>query len=596
MPHRHQARVATIPRHPLRIASGIRQSLKSGYRARDLKSDVLAGLVVAVVALPLSMALAIASGVPPQHGLYTAIVAGAIAAAFGGSSVQVTGPTAAFVVVLAPIAAKFGVGGLLVATMMAGIILVIAGAAHLGQLIEFIPYPVTTGFTSGIAVVIATLQLKDFLGLSIAAMPEHYLDKLAVIWTALATFRWPDLAIGLGTLSVLAVFPRVTRAVPAPLVALPLGAIAALVLRRFIPDFDVATINSRFFHVAGGATHPGIPPLPPMPLLPWSVAGANGTPMHLSLDVIRSLAGPAFAIAVLGAIESLLSAVVADGMIGKKHDPDSELIGQGLANVVAPFFGGIAATGAIARTATNIRYGARSPIASITHALGILAAVIFVAPILGYLPMASMAALLLVVAWNMSEAKHFAHVVRVGPGGDVVVLIACFALTVIFDMVIAVGAGVVLAAVLFMRRMAETATVRLVSTGPEHAHVFLPPDTLIYGIGGPLFFGAAQKAMGALSTVEAGFRTVIFDLSDVPVMDATGLVNLESAVKRLRSSGAHVIMGGIQPDVMRIMAKAGWKKHHGWMTIRSSLDEAIAAAWARHATDAPAPVHNEPLA
>lgn len=583
MPERYRAAVSALPDLSIKFATALRKGFKAGYRLRDLRADVLAGMVVAVVALPLSMALAIASGVPPQHGIYTAIVGGGLIALCGGSPVQVSGPTAAFVVILAPISSQFGLGGLMIASVMAGALLLIAGTARLGRLIEFIPYPVTTGFTSGIAVVIATLQVKDFFGLPIEKMPEHYVQKVQVILQSLPSLQADDLMIGVGTLVILVVLPKITRAVPAPLVALPLAAAAGVLLSRFVPGFEVDTINSRFSYVIDGVSRQGIPQYPPQLMMPWNAPAADGQPIGLSLALVQALLGSAFAIAMLGAIESLLSAVVADGMTGTKHDPDAELIGQGIGNVVAPFFGGFAATGAIARTATNIRYGARSPLASVTHAVFMLVVVLLLAPVLGYLPMASMAALLLIVAWNMSEAKHFFHVVRVAPRSDTVVLLTCFGLTVVFDMVISVSAGVVMAAMLFMRRMAEISTVRLISTSPEHAHVFMPPGTLIYGIAGPLFFGAAQKAMSALHTVESHIRTVILDLSDVPIMDATGLVNLESAVEKLRKAGVYVIVAGVQTEVLKVMARAGWKDHHGWMTIRGSLEDGIARAWALHA-------------
>jgi len=584
MSDRHKARATIVPRtSSLRVAAALRTALAAGYGLRDFRADLLAGLVVALVAVPLSMALAIASGVPPHHGLYTAIVAGGVVALLGGSAFQVSGPTAAFVVILAPISAAFGLGGLMLATVMAGALLLAAGFARLGRLVEFIPYPVTAGFTAGIATVIATLQLKDLLGLQIPEMPERFLEKVAAIATALPTIHRADLAIGAATLLILVVLPRLTRRIPAPLVALPLAALVAYVLTKMVSGFDVATINSRFSYVLHGVTHQGIPQFPPRPMIPWQAAGPDGRPLVLSLDLFRSLAGPAFAIAILGAIESLLSAVVADGMTGTKHDPDAELIAQGVGNLASPFFGGIAATGALARTATNIRCGARTPVAAIVHALTVLAAVICLAPLLGYLPMASMAALLLIVAWNMSEAKHVLHVVRVAPSSDVFVLLTCFGLTVVFDMVISVSAGVVLAAILFMRRMADTASVQLIHAAPEHAHAFLPPGTLVYGIGGPLFFGAAQKAMSALRTIEDHVRTVILDLSDVPIMDATGLVNLESAIERLQKAGVHIILAGVQPDVLRVIAKAGWKRDRALLTIRGSLDDAVALAWARHA-------------
>src|SRR5439155_1610744 len=424
-----------LPAPPVRrIAAALRGSLRGRYDARALRADLMAGIVVGVVALPLSMALAIASGVAPQHGLYTAIVAGFLIALLGGSAVQVSGPTAAFVVILAPIAARFGLGGLLVATLAAGLILFAMGAARMGQFIEYVPYPVTTGFTAGIAVVIGTLQLKDFLGLEVPHMPEHYLERLGALLRALPTVRPADVAIGLLTLFLLLLWPRISVRVPSPLVALTCAALVAL----------------------------------------------------------------------------------------------------GVGNVVAPFLGGIAATGAIARTATNIRAGARSPLAAVFHSFVVLAVVVFLAPWLGYLPMASLAALLLLVAWNMSDSKHFAHLLRVSPRSDVAVLLTCFTLTVVFDMVISVTAGVLMAALLFMRRMAEVSGVELVAEGHPDLKAPLPRGVVLYDIAGPLFFGAAQKAMRALQSVEARHvRVVILDMEHVPAIDATGIVALESLVSRL---------------------------------------------------------------
>jgi sulfate permease, SulP family len=557
------------PCHALRLA------LKEGYGVRNLRSDVLAGLIVGVVALPLSMALAIASGVPPQHGLYTAIIAGALIALLGGSRVQVSGPTAAFVVILAPISAKFGLAGLLVATMIAGVILLMMGLLRFGQLIQFIPYPVTTGFTAGIAVVIATLQLKDFLGLSIEHMPEHYIDKVVALAKALPSIRWSDLAIGIGTLAILVIWPRLVKRIPAPLIALPVAAIAAVIMMKLAPAFDVVTINDRFSYTVGEQIRQGIPQLPPQPGWPWEFAGPNGEPLNLDFETLRALLLAAFAIAMLGAIESLLSAVVSDGMTGFNHEPNSELMAQGVGNIVAPFFGGFAATGAIARTATNVRAGGRSPISSIVHSCFVLAAVLGLAPLLGYLPMASLAALLLIVARNMSELKHFFYVLRVGPRGDVAVLITCFLLTVIFDMVIAVSAGIVLAAILFMRRMAEVSRVKLI--GDEHPHLEepLPKGVLLYEINGPLFFGAAQKAMSALHEIGNGVRVVILDMESVPAMDATGLVNLQSTIRRLHSDKVLIILGSVQPQPMEVLKKAQLQELDSRIGICSSFQEAV---------------------
>ncbi len=556
--------------------SALRESLRDGYGPGDLRADVMAGLVVGVVALPLSMALAIASGVPPQHGLYTAIVGGAVIAVLGGSRVQVSGPTAAFVVILAPIAAEHGVGGLLVATLMAGIILVLMGVAGLGRLIQFIPYPVVTGFTAGIAVVIATLQVRDFLGLTVAEMPDHFGPRLAALWNALPSVRPADTAIGAATLAMLVLGPQVIRRIPAPLIALPAAAVLGIIAERLNPEWAVSTIADRFSYTVDGVTFPGIPQVPPLPVIPWLLPGGDGEPPGLSIEMVRSLALPAFAIAMLGAIESLLSAVVADGMAGTSHDPNAELVGQGVGNIVAPFFGGIAATGAIARTATNIRSGARSPIASIVHSGVVLAAVLAAAPWLGYLPMSALAALLLLVAWNMSEARHFAHVLRIAPRSDTVVLLTCFALTIVFDMVISVSVGVVLAALLFMRRMVEVSQTTLLSEQHPSLGRAMPPSVLVYEIAGPLFFGAAAKAMSALKSIGNGVRVVVLDLRAVPVMDATGLVNLESAVDRLHRAGIHVVIGGVQRGPAQLLVRAGWREsRRGQVTIRRSFEDAL---------------------
>jgi SulP family sulfate permease len=562
------------------IATALRGALRSGYGSHDLRADVMAALVVGIVALPLSMALAIASGVAPQHGLYTAIVAGLLIPLLGGSHVQVSGPTAAFVVILAPIASRFGVAGLLLATVMAGVLLVALGLARAGGFIEFVPYPVTTGFTAGIAVVIGTLQLKDFLGLTVARMPDHFVERLQAMLEALPTARWPDMLVGAATLAVLLSWPRRWgRRVPAPLVALAVGALAAAALARALAGFDVATIATRFNYEAGGALHGGIPRQPPLPLLPWALPGPGGAPLHVTFDLVRALVPSAFAIAILGAIESLLSAVVADGMTGRQHDPDAELVAQGIGNIVAPFFGGIAATGAIARTATAVRSGARSPLAGALHAVVVLAAVLAAAPLLGRLPMASLAALLLVVAWNMSDSKHVAHLLRAAPRSDAAVLLVCFGLTVIFDMVVSVTAGVVIAALLFMRRMAEVSGVRLV--GDHHPQLAepLPRGVVLYEVAGPLFFGAAQKALSVLRAVEGRpVRVVVLDVENVPAIDATGLVALESLVARLNEAGVKVVLVGVAGQPLRALARAGWRNRKGRLRIFRSFDRGIAVA------------------
>jgi SulP family sulfate permease len=556
------------------LAFALRSSLRQGYGREQLKSDLLAGIVVGIVALPLSMALAIASGVPPQHGLYTAIVGGFLIAALGGSRVQVSGPTAAFVVILAPIASRFGLGGLLLAGAIAGVILVAIGASGLGSVIQYIPSPVVIGFTSGIAVVIATLQLKDLLGLTTAPMPETYLEKVGVLARALPTWHPADLGVGLTTLALLVFLPRWVRRVPVPLLALAAGMGLAYGLERALPGLEIATISRRFSYVASGVTLPGIPRQPPALLLPWHLPGPNGAPIVLSFQLVRDLLPSAFAIAMLGAIESLLSAVVSDGMTGHRHDPDAELVAQGIGNLVAPAFGGIAATGAIARTATNIRSGAQSPIAAMTHSVFVLLAVISLAPLLGSLPMASLAALLLIVAWNMSEYRHFVRLLRVAPRGDVLVLLTCFSLTVVFDMTVSVTAGVVLAALLFMRRMALAGGVTVSPGFPDtDGHV---RGLVVYEIAGPLFFGVAQKALDTLQRIERRHvRIVVLKMGAVPVLDATGLLALEQLMTDMNRAGIKLVLAGVQPEPLRTFARAGWRNRAQRLRIFRSVPRAL---------------------
>jgi SulP family sulfate permease len=568
-PHRVRAHLE-VP-----IAKALRRTLEQRYDRAAFQADVLAGVVVGIVALPLSMALAISVGVPPQHGLYTAIVAGAVVALTGGSKFQVTGPTAAFVVILAPITSRHGLSGLLTAGLLAGILLVAMGMARLGRLIQFIPHPVTTGFTAGIATVIATLQLKDAFGLPIAHMPETYLEKVQALWHARGEVSVADAVVASLTIILLIGLPRalpaVTRRLPAPLVALSFSSLAALGVRHFVPTLEVATIGTRFHAVVGGRVVDGIPPLPPMPMLPW---GAGG----LSLGAISNLGSAAFAIAMLGAIESLLSAVIADGMTGKKHDPDAELVGLGIGNIIAPFFGGIAATGALARTATNVRAGARSPFAAVCHAVVVLLAVLVFAPLLAYVPMASLAGLLLVVAWNMSERHHFITILRIAPKSDVVVLLACFGLTIVFDMVVAVSFGVVLASLLFMKRTAELTQSRWLDGSTGDSAYELPPGVALYEVAGPLFFGAAQNAMGALQTVGSSSKVVVLALGRVPSIDATGLVALESALTRLRHAKKQVVLAGPLPEPRRVFDRANLPKHHDHLYFAATLDAALTLA------------------
>ncbi len=544
------------------------------YRLSDLRGDLLAGVTVGIVAVPLAMALAIASGVPPQYGLYTSIVAGLIIALSGGSRFSISGPTAAFVVILLPITHQYGLGGLLVTTVMAGIILIIMGVGKMGRLIQYIPYPVTIGFTAGIAVVIASLQFKDFLGLSTGEMPQHFLEKMLVLLQALPTTRWPDMLVGIITLAVLIFWSRLKSRIPGHLVALLIGSVAAWLFSTWWPSFSVATINSQFTFLIDGVQHQGIPQALPLPLLPWNLPDTGGRPIGLSWQLVRELLPSAFTVAMLGAIESLLCAVVADGLTGAKHKPNTELIGQGLGNVVAPFFGGIPATAAIARTATNIRAGGRSPIAAIIHSLVILLTVISLARLLGYVPMAALAALLLVVAWNMSEARHFAHILRVAPRCDIVVLLACFGLTVIFDMVIAVAAGLVLASILFIRRISVLTGTELMDL-KQHEHLNdLPEQVAVYDINGALFFGAAEKAISTLHHVHSNVEIMVLDMTDVKMIDMTGIVALESLLNNLQQQKITVLVVNLQPRMQTKLARAGIEEQSGELEFCTGLHQA----------------------
>jgi len=554
-------------------AAALRAALREGYGVADLRRDLAAGLVVGVVAVPLSMALAIAAGVPPQHGLYTAIVAGAVVALLGGSRTQVTGPTAAFVVVLAPIHARFGLSGLLTSGLLAGAMLVLMGLFRLGRLIEYIPHPVTTGFTAGIATVIAVLQLEDLLGLDVPHASDRFLDRAAMLLRALETVTPAEAAVGASTLVLLVFLPRLAPRWPAPLLALPAAALFALLLARFSPAATVSTIASTFQSPSGDTVVAGIPRQAPAALMPWRADGPGA-----ALADLGQLLPGAFAIAMLGAIESLLSAVVADGMARTKHDPDAELIALGVGNIVTPFFGGIPATGALARTAANVRSGARSPLAAVSHSAVILAAVLLLAPLIGYLPMAALAALLLVVAWNMAELKHFLRILRVGPTSDALVLIVCYVLTVAIDMVTAVSVGVVLASVLFMRRMVEVARVQLIEGEHPALPRPVPAGVLVYDISGPLFFGAAEKATAALGQVGRGIRALVFRLDDVPAMDATGLVALESALDSLARRGTLAILCGVRQQPRRVLDGAGVREREGRLLIRADVSAALDAA------------------
>lgn len=563
----------------LRIAHALREScIQEPYSVQRFGKDLLAGATVGIIAIPLAMALAIASGVAPQYGLYTAIVAGFLIALTGGSRFSISGPTAAFIVILYPVVQQHGFAGLLVAGLMAGFILVAMALLRLGRYIEYIPEAVTLGFTGGIGIVIATLQIKDFLGLNIARMPESYAAKLAALASALPSVSWPNLAVGMLTLAVMLVWPRLKTPLPPHLPAVVLGGLAAWLLTR--QGLPIDTIGSRFhFSLADGHVGNGIPPILPELRWPWQQPGPHGQPFELSLHTIESLLPSALAIAMLGAIESLLCAVVLDGMTGKRHSANSELLGQGIGNIVTPFLGGITATAAIARSAANFKAGAESPVSAMIHALVVLAGVVVLAPVLSYLPMASMAALLLIVAWNMSEAHKAKHLLRTAPASDILVFAVCLSLTVLFDMVIAISVGIVLASLLFMREIAEMTQIKDISQNRKRLADTAPPEGWqIFQINGPLFFAAADRVFGELALQVADKKGVILFMDAVPLLDAGGLSALQKFLDKCHACGTQVVISDLQFQPLRTVRRAELQPRPGVLEFTATLDDALARA------------------
>jgi len=512
----------------------------ASYRRSDLAQDVIAGLTVGVVALPLAMAFAIASGVPPQAGIFTAIIGGFLISALGGTRVCIGGPTGAFIVILAGIAAQYGIENLAICTVMAGLLLMAMGVARLGAAIKFIPYPVTMGFTSGIAVLIFSTQIKDFFGLDITTVPSEFLPKMKALWSVRQSVNWPTVVLAAGSLALIKLWPKaLQRRVPGSIVALILGTV--IVAWAGLP---VETIGSRF-----GGIPQGLPVLA-APRLDW--------------ENLRHLFPPALTIALLAAIESLLCAVVADGMTGDRHDANQELIAQGIANVVCPLFGGIAATGAIARTATNIRSGARTPVAGIVHAVTLLVILLAAAPLARHVPLATLGAVLITVALHMGEWHNFSRLAR-WPKSDALVFLSSFALTVLIDLTVAVEIGMVLAAVLFIKRVAETteiSEVRNEADSESAVHSLegkrIPPGVLIYEVAGAFFFGAADKLESALRRLKEEPEILILRMRRVHAMDATGLNALEDLVERLQEHGKTVIISGAQAQPLSVIEKAGF--------------------------------------
>jgi SulP family sulfate permease len=524
---------------------------KEGFTREQVTRDLIAGVVVGIVALPLALAFAIASGVPPERGLYTAIVAGFLISALGGSRVQIGGPTGAFVVIVYGIVTKFGYDGLVICTVIAGVLLILLGLLRLGALIKFIPYPVITGFTSGIAVIIFSSQVKDFLGLKMGAVPADFTDK----WVAYAeNLRSADLAtllVGAGSLLILIVWPRVSRMIPGPFVAM---VVATVVVQLF--HLPVATIGSRF-----GAV-PASLPAPHLPNIPWS---------HL-----RELMSPALTVALLAAIESLLSAVVADGMVGTRHKSNMELVAQGVANIASPIFGGIPATGAIARTATNIRAGGRTPLAGMTHAVTLLLILIFFGKWAAMVPLCALAAILVVVSYHMSEWRSFAGLLR-APRSDLIVLMLTFVLTIFVDLTVAVQVGIVIASLLFMKRMADVTHVSGLTTddddgeaGEEAGEITqsrrgkrivagheIPPGVEVYEVNGPFFFGAADKIKDVLGEIARPPKVFILRMRHVPVIDATGIHALEQMARKCRSQGTTLLLVEIGHQPLSALVRSG---------------------------------------
>lgn len=532
------------------------------FARKNILNNLIAGVIVGIVALPLAMAFAIASGVKPEQGLYTAIIAGFIVATCGGSRVQIAGPTGAFIVILAGVTAKYGIEGLQISTMMAGVFLLLMGFARLGNVIKFIPDPVITGFTAGIGIIIFTSQWKDFLGLPPAQGEYFHLKMLHLIET-LPQLHMPTALLGIGSFILLLVSPKIFRKIPAPLIAM----VAATLVQYFFGFNGVATI---------GSTFGGIPQTLPsfnMPQVTWTR--------------MIELISPAFAIAMLGAIESLLSAVVADGMstttTHARHNSNQELIGQGLANIAAPLFGGFAATGAIARTATNIRNGGNSPLAGIIHSATLVVIILALAPLAAYIPLCALAAILFVVAWNMSDVPHFVKTLRRAPRGDVVVLLVTFCLTVFTTLVIAVNIGLLLAVLLFLKRM--IASVHIETQSPEHLArelgqngkqaPILPPGVMVYSIDGPFFFGVAERFERALSAIHDDPKALILRLRNASFIDMTGLQALEDVAQHLARRNIRLILCETNPYIREKLERAGLLALVGPDNIFAQLDTAI---------------------
>jgi SulP family sulfate permease len=531
-----------------------------GYSARDLVPDLIAGLTVGIVALPLAMAFAIASGVKPEAGIFTAVIAGFIISGLGGTKVSIGGPTGAFIVILYGIGAKYGFDNLVICTILAGALLVTMGVTRLGTMIKFIPYPVTMGFTSGIAVLVFSTQIKDFFGLQVDKVPSEFIGKVEVLARHFSTIQWPATALAAASLALILFWPKSwQRRIPGSIAALVLGTAAVALF-----NLPVETIGTRFGGIPQGL------PRPHFPALSW--------------DHIQHLFQPAMTIALLAAIESLLCAVVADGMIDDRHDANQELIAQGLANIVSPLFGGIAATGAIARTATNVRSGARTPVAGIIHAFTLLLILLAAAPLAKFVPLATLSAVLVNVALHMGEWHNFTRL-RKWPICDTAVFLSAFAFTVVIDLTVAVELGMVLAAILFIKRSSETTQIMAVdeSTETEGSHHSLvgkevPKGVMVYRMMGAFFFGAVDKLETVLQRNKEEPEVLILRMRKVVAIDATGLNALEDLYEKLHRKGKHLVLSAPHTNPMMVMEKAGFIDRLGSENVCPHIDAALARA------------------
>ncbi|PAR57092.1 sodium-independent anion transporter [Vibrio metoecus] len=554
----------------------IYESYKAGQlQPKQWGNNITAGLIVGVVALPLAMAFAIASGVKPEQGIYTAIIAGIIVSLFGGSRVQIAGPTGAFIVILAGIVAEHGITGLQIATIMAGFILVILGLARLGSIIRYIPDPVIVGFTSGIGVIIWVGQWRDFFGLP-EIKGEHFHQKLIAIFHAFPQFHLTTTLLALLSLALVIFGPKIPKLskIPGPLLAL----VVVTSLQYVIGFEGVRTIGSAFGGIPQGLPEFALP--------------------DLSLSQMIQLIGPAFAIAMLGAIESLLSAVVADGMAGTKHNSNQELVGQGIANIITPLFGGIAATGAIARTATNIRNGGNSPIAGVMHALTLVIILLVLAPLAVNIPLATLSAILFVVAWNMSEAPHFVQLAKRAPRADVAILLLTFGLTVFADLVVAVNIGVIIAMLHFVKRMASSVEVKANGSQDmsyelaQQGRSALPRELAVYALEGPFFFAAAETFERVMSSIQETPHILILRLKWVPFMDITGIQTLEEIIQSFHKRGIKVLISGANPRVSQKLIKAGIVDLVGKNNVFPVFESALHAALTEIDATAPVDTHH----